>query len=176
MTVPLVLHVRRRPDGFAPAAVLRSRAFIGSALPAFVFSTSYFILLFALPELVRRRTDWSAAAIGTGQLVALLTGSVLSWLLAAAAPRIGHRKVLTVLVGLGAAAPLTAAFAPWGVALLLAAAAAVFVATGSNAVLSVRTAQHASEAQRPSAISLFVLCYQLGGALGPALATVLVLT
>ncbi len=175
VVVPLVLHVRRRPDGFAPAAVLRSRVFIGSALLAFVFSTSYFVLLFALPAVARVRTGWSTAAIGTGQLVALLAGSLLSWVLAAAASRLGHRKVLAVLLVLGTAAPLTAAFATWGPALLLAAAAAVFVATGSNAVLSVRVAQHAAEVQRPSAIGLFVLCYQLGGALGPALAAVLVL-
>ncbi|MEU9111318.1 MFS transporter [Streptomyces sp. NPDC048483] len=176
VALPLALHVRRRPDGFAPAAVLRSRAFVSSALLACAFSTSYFILLFALPELVRRRTDWSTEAIGTGQLAALLTGSALSWLLAAAAARLGHRKVLTVLIVLGTAAPLAAVFASWGPALLIAAAAAVFVATGSNAVLSVHAAQHAQAAQRPAAIGLFVLCYQLGGALGPALATLLVLT
>ncbi|MFG2142081.1 MFS transporter [Streptomyces sp. NPDC048650] len=176
VALPLALHVRRRPDGFAPAAVLRSRAFVSSALLAFSFSTSYFILLFALPELAQRRTNWSTESIGTGQLAALLTGSALSWLLAAAAARLGHRRVLTVLIALGTAAPLTAAFASWGPALLLAAAAAVFVATGSNAVLSVHAAQHAPTAQRPAAIGLFVLCYQLGGALGPALATLLVLT
>ncbi|MFI0975785.1 MFS transporter [Streptomyces sp. NPDC021093] len=175
VALPLALHVRRRPDGFVPAAVVRSRAFVSSALLAFVFSTSYFILLFALPELARRRTEWSTGTIGTGQLIALLTGSVLSWLLAAAAARLGHRKVVTVLVALGTAAPLAAAFVPWGPALLIAAAAAVLVATGSNAVLSVHVGRSAPAAQRPAAIGLFVLCYQLGGALGPALATLLVL-
>ncbi|MFB7375365.1 MFS transporter [Streptomyces sp. NPDC056222] len=173
--VPLGLHIRRRPDGFVPAAVLRSRTFLGSALLAFAFSTSYFILLFALPRLTQRRTGWSVEAIGTGQLVALLTGSALSWLLASAAVRLGHRKVLTLLVAVGAAAPLVAAFASWGPALLLAAAGAVFVATGSNAVLSVLASQPAPAAQRPAAIGLFVLFYQLGGAIGPALATLLVL-
>ncbi|MFD9032284.1 MFS transporter [Streptomyces sp. NPDC059567] len=172
--VPLGLHIRRRPDGFVPAAVLRSRTFLGSALLAFAFSTSYFILLFALPRLTQRRTGWSVEAIGTGQLVALLTGSALSWLLASAAVRLGHRKVLTLLVAVGAAAPLIAAFASWGPALLLAAAGAVFVATGSNAVLSVRASQPAPEAGRPAAIGLFVLFYQLGGAIGPALAALLV--
>ncbi|MGW2013761.1 MFS transporter [Streptomyces sp. NPDC001927] len=176
VVVPLTVHVRRHPDGFVPAAVLRSRAFVSSSLLAFAFSTSYFILLFALPELARRHTDWSTEAVGTGQLVALLTGSALSWLLAASAARLGHRKVLTVLITLGTAAPLTAAFTSWGPALLLAAAAAVFVATGSNATLSVHAAQPAPAPQRPAAIGLFVLCYQLGGALGPALATLLVLT
>ncbi|MFD7320397.1 MFS transporter [Streptomyces sp. NPDC059875] len=175
VAVPLGLHIRRRPDGFVPAAVLRSRAFLGSALLAFAFSTSYFILLFALPQIVQRRTGWSTEAIGTGQLVALLTGSALSWILAATATRLGHRKVVTLLVVLGTAAPLTAAFASWGPGLLLAAAGAVFVATGSNAVLSVRASQPSPASQRPAAIGLFVLFYQLGGALGPALSALLVL-
>ncbi|MGW7415268.1 MFS transporter [Streptomyces sp. NPDC054863] len=175
VAVLLALHVRRRPDGFVPAAVVRSRAFISSALLAFVFSTSYFILLFAFAALARQRTDWSTATIGTGQLAALLTGSALSLLLAASAARLGHRKVLTVLAVLGTAAPLTAALVPWGPALLLAAAAAVLVATGSNAVLSVHAGRQAPDTQRPAAIGLFVLCYQLGGALGPALATLLIL-
>ncbi|MEU8890106.1 hypothetical protein [Streptomyces sp. NPDC048442] len=48
--------------------------------------------------------------------------------------------------------------------------------TGSNAVLSVHAGRQAPAAQRPAALGLFVLCYQLGGALGPALATLLILT
>ncbi|MBB5118758.1 MFS transporter [Streptomyces eurocidicus] len=175
VAVPLVLHTRRRPDGFVPAVLLRSPAFIGSALLACAFSTSYFSLLFSLPRLIAQRTPWSTGAIGTGQLVALLIGSALSWLLAAAAGRLGHRAVLTVLLTLGVLAPLTAAFVSWGPLLLLAATVAVFVSTGSNAVLSVRAAKDAPGHQRPSAIGLFVLCYQLGGALGPALAATLVL-
>ncbi|MGK5728034.1 MFS transporter, partial [Streptomyces sp. URMC 124] len=175
VAVPLVLHARRHPDGFVPAVLLRSPAFIGSALLACAFSTSYFALLFSLPRLIARRTPWSADAIGTGQLVALLVGSALSWLLAAAAGRLGHRIVLTVLITLGALAPLTAAVASWGPLLLLTATMAVLVSTGSNAVLSLRAAKDAPDHQRPTAIGLFVLCYQLGGALGPALAALLVL-
>ncbi|MFE0045531.1 MFS transporter [Streptomyces albireticuli] len=175
VAVPLVLHARRRPDGFVPAVLLRSPAFIGSALLACAFSTSYFALLFSLPRLIAQRTPWSTDAIGTGQLVALLIGSALSWLLSAASGRLGHRTVLTVLITLGALAPLTAAFATWGPLLLVTATVAVLVSTGSNAVLSVRAAKDAPDHQRPTAIGLFVLCYQLGGALGPALAALLVL-
>ncbi|QES46587.1 MFS transporter [Streptomyces venezuelae] len=175
VVVPLALHIRRRPDGFVPAAAVRSRAFRHSALLAFVFSTSYFTLLFALPELARQRTQWSAGAIGTGQLAALLTGSALSWILAATAGRLGHRRSLILLITLGIAAPLTAVAASWAPVLLLAAATAVFVATGSNAVLSVHASRQVPPAQRPAAIGLFVLCYQLGGAVGPTLAALVTL-
>ncbi|MFF8831872.1 MFS transporter [Streptomyces sp. NPDC015131] len=168
--LPLALHVRRHPDGFVPAALPRSRRFTTSAALAFAFSTSYFVLLFALPELARRHTDWTPATVGTGQLAALLAGSALSWLLTASAARLGHRPVLALLVTLGAAAPLTAFLAPSGPTLLAAASAAVLTATAANAVLSLHATRHTPPAQRPAAIGLFVLCYQLGGALGPALA------
>ncbi|MEU2853807.1 MFS transporter [Streptomyces syringium] len=175
IAVPLVVHAKRNPDGFVPAVLLRSPAFIGSALLACAFSTSYFALLFSLPRLIAQRTPWSTDVIGTGQLIALLLGSALSWILSASAGRLAYRTVLTALITLGALAPLTAAFATWGPLLLLAATAAVLVSTGSNAVLSIRAAKDAPDHQRPTAIGLFVLCYQLGGALGPALAALLVL-
>lgn len=172
----LAVHVRRRPDGFVPTALLRSRAFVGSALLACAFSTSYFTLLFSLPRLIQQRTSWSTDLIGTGQLIALLIGSALSWLLAAASVRLGHRAVLALLITLAVLAPLTAALATWPLLLLCTATAAVFVSTGSNAVLSLHAAKSAPQHHRPTAIGLFVLCYQLGGALGPALAALLVLT
>ncbi|MEN8652389.1 hypothetical protein ABCR94_17735 [Streptomyces sp. 21So2-11] len=59
--------------------------------------------------------------------------------------------------------------------LLTSAYAAVFVATGGDAILSVHTAQHVPAAQRSLGVCLFVVCYQLGGALRPSLATVFVL-
>ncbi|MFE2721591.1 hypothetical protein [Kitasatospora sp. NPDC059327] len=76
---------------------------------------------------------------------------------------------------LAALAPLTAAVATWPLLLLLTATAAVFVSAGSNAVLSLRAAGSVPPHHRPTAIGLFVLRYQLGSALGPALAALLVL-
>ncbi|MFJ4781637.1 MFS transporter [Streptomyces sp. NPDC088762] len=171
----LALHVRRRPEGFVPLALLRKPVFLGSALLALALSGSYFTLLFAVPRLLSDRAGWDRGAAGAGQLVALLTGSALSWLLAAASARMGRTAVRTVLTGIGALAAVTAAFASWGPLLLTALLGAVFTATGANAVLSVHAASAAPEAQRPTAIGLFTLCYQLGGAFGPAVATALVL-
>ncbi len=173
--VCLALHVRRRPDGFVPAALLASPAFVGSALAACAVSTSYFAQLYSLPRLLEQRTGWSTDAVGTGQLAAMLTGSALAWLLAAGAGRMGTRRAMAVLAVLAALAPLTAALAVSAPLLLLSAAAAILAATGGNALLSVSAAGSASAGHRPAAIGLCVLCYQLGGALGPALATLLVL-
>ncbi|WP_327736172.1 MFS transporter [Streptomyces nojiriensis] len=172
----LALHVRRRPDGFVPAALIRRPLFLGSALLALTLSGSYFTLLFSVPRLLAERAGWDAATAGTGQLVALLTGSALSWLLAAASARMSRAAVRAVLIGVGASAAAIAVFASWGPLLLVATLGGTFAATGSNAVLSMHAASSAPDAQRPTAIGLFALCYQLGGAFGPAIATALVLS
>ncbi|WP_328789800.1 MULTISPECIES: MFS transporter [unclassified Streptomyces] len=171
----LALHVRRRPDGFVPAALIRQPLFLGSALLALALSGSYFTLLFSVPRLLTERAGWDATTAGTGQLVALLTGSALSWLLAAASARMSRAAVRAVLIGVGALAAAIAVFASWGPLLLVATLGGIFAATGSNAVLSMHAASSAPEPQRPTAIGLFALCYQLGGAFGPAIATALVL-
>ncbi|MFF4447181.1 MFS transporter [Streptomyces sp. NPDC001502] len=171
----LALHIRRRPDGFVPAALIRRPLFLGSALLALVLSGSYFTLLFSVPRLLTDRAGWDSAGAGTGQLVALLTGSALSWLLAAASARMSRTAVRAVLVGVGASAAAIAVFASWGPLLLVATLGGVFAATGCNAVLSMHAASSAPDPQRPTAIGLFALCYQLGGAFGPAIATALVL-
>lgn len=171
----LALHVRRRPDGFVPAALIRRPLFLGSALLALALSASYFTLLFAVPRLLSDRAGWDGGAAGAGQLVALLAGSALSWPLAAASARMGRAAVRAVLVGVGASAALVAVFASWGPLLLATTLGGVFAATGANAVLSMHAASSVPDPQRPTAIGLFSLCYLLGGAFGPAIATALVL-
>ncbi|AZM52956.1 MFS transporter [Streptomyces sp. WAC 01529] len=173
--VPLALHIRAHPTGFVPTALLRTRAFVLSAALACTLATSYFTLLFTVPQLLGERTDWSAATIGTGQLVALLAGSALSMALAAASARMTRARVLTILLTVGALAPLTAALTPWAPLLLLVATLAVFTTSAGQATLMVYATKDAPDAQRPTGIGLFNLCYQLGGAFGPAIAAAVAL-
>ncbi|MFF5768183.1 MFS transporter [Streptomyces tanashiensis] len=173
--VLLALHVRSHPTGFVPAALLRTRAFVLSALLACTFATSYFTLLFTVPQLLRDRTDWSTSTIGTGQLVALLLGSALSMVLAASSARLGRPRVLTILLAVGALAPLAALLTPWAPLLLPVATLAVFTTSAGQATLAVYATQAAPAGQRPTAIGLFNLCYQLGGAFGPAIAALITL-
>ncbi|MEU8955329.1 hypothetical protein AB0C93_13590 [Streptomyces sp. NPDC048518] len=72
-------------------------------------------------------------------------------------------RVLAILLTVGAPAPLTAALSPWAPLLLLVATLAVYATVAASA------------AQRPAAIGLFTLCYQLGGAFGPAVAAMVAL-
>ncbi|WP_329274819.1 MFS transporter [Streptomyces sp. NBC_00691] len=172
----LTLHVRTHPTGFVPASLLRTKTFVLSTLLACTVSTSYFTLLFTVPQLLTDRTDWATSTIGTGQLIALLTGSMLSMALAATAARWGRPRVLTILLTVGALAPLTALLTPWPPLLLLAATLAVLATSAGQATLAVYATQAAPSPQRPTAIGLFNLGYQLGGAFGPAIAALITLS
>lgn len=171
----LALHVRSHPAGFVPAALLRTRTFVLSAALACAFATSYFTLLFTVPQLLRDRSDWTATTIGTAQMAALLTGSALAMAMAAVAAQMSHARALTILLTAGSLGPLTAALTPWPPLLLPVATLAVFTATAGQATLAIHATTPIPPAERPAALGLFTLCYQLGGAFGPALATTLIL-
>lgn len=87
----------------------------------------------------------------------------------------GRPRVLTILLTTGALAPLTTVLAPWPPMLLLAATLAVLTTSAGQATLAVYATQAAPTHQRPTAIGLFNLGYQLGGAFGPAIATLITL-
>ncbi|WTW93086.1 MFS transporter [Streptomycetaceae bacterium NBC_01309] len=172
--VLLALHVRTRPVGFVPVALLRSPVFLASAGLAGALSTAYFGLLFAVPRLMDDATAWTKGTIGVAQMAALLVGGAASWVLAAVSGRLGRGRVTAVLVALGVAGPLAAVFAPWAPVLVVVPALAVLAASGGLSTLSVRASEAAPAPLRPAAIGLLNLTYQLGGAFGPAIALIAV--
>jgi MFS family permease len=163
--VLLAARIRRRADGFVPRAVVRSGVFLRASAFACVLSTSYFALLYTVPRLLE--VHWSAGPIGAGLLVALAAGSTASMLFAGVVPR-------GVLLAAGVTAPLLPLLTGWPPAILAATGFAVFAATGALAAYAVRVGRSVDETDRPAALGLFTILYQLGGAFGPALATVLV--
>ncbi|MBV8931199.1 MAG: MFS transporter [Kutzneria sp.] len=171
----LAAHLRVRPDGFVPVALLRTPVFLLSSGLALALSTSYFTLLYVVPRLVRIATGWGSGQVGVWQMIALLVGSALSWVLTALSARMSRLTVLIVLICLGALVPLIVAVVPWAPVLLAALAIAVFTASAGQATLAVFATNSVSNQRRPTAIGMFNLCYQLGGAFGPAIATLLVL-
>ncbi|WNM29066.1 MFS transporter [Streptomyces sp. Li-HN-5-11] len=171
--IALAAWIRREPDGFVPSALLRSPAFLTASGVVCALSTAYFALLYTVPRLLEDNAGWGPSGIGVGSLVALLVGSMASWVMAASAHRMRRSAVLTALLTLGVLAPITAAVAEAPVLLLAAAGVAVFVAASGQATLSVVAADGVPEPQRPTALGLFTLCYQLGGAFGPAIAALL---
>jgi MFS family permease len=173
--IVLAWHIRRRPGGYVPATALRSPLFTSSIAITFGLSVSYFTLLYAVPRLIGDRADWPAGAVATGQLVAMVVGSAVTLAFAALAARMGRGTVRAVLLTAGALAALAAVFAHGAAVLLIAIGLAVFSATAANGTQSLQAASAVPDHQRPTAIGLFTLVYLIGGALGPALATVLVL-
>ncbi|MEU5187614.1 MFS transporter [Streptomyces klenkii] len=171
----LAVHVRRRPEGYVPAAALRSGQFRSAALVALLLSSTYFTVLFAVPRLITDRAGWSTSTVAVGQLVAMVTGSALTLVFTARAARLGRVRVRAVLFTAGLPAIAAAVFAHSAPLLLLAIGLAAFSATAANGTQSMEAATSVPGHQRPTVIGLFTLAYLMGGALGPALATTLVL-
>lgn len=171
----LALHIRRRPDGYVPLAVLRSGLFRGSVLIAVVLSVLYFTLLFGIPQLITDRAGWTTGSVAVGQMIAMIAGSVLTLVFAAVAARLGQTAVRALLLTVGTLAATAAVLAHSALVLFIAIGLAVFAATGANATQSMAAASAVPEPRRPTGIGLFQLAYLMGGALGPALATALVI-
>lgn len=169
----LTLWVRREPEGFLPSAVLRSPVFLSAAGVVCALSTGYFALLYTVPRLLETTAGWDSVGIGVGSLVALLIGSTVSWLMATRIHRMPRTAVLAVLLTLGVLAPVTATVAAAPALLLAAAGVAVFVGTAGQGTLALVAGGAVPERQRTTALGLFTLCYQLGGAFGPAIAALL---
>ncbi|MFI1213516.1 MFS transporter [Streptomyces sp. NPDC020802] len=172
----LALHIRRRPEGYIPATALRSRLFRSSVLIAVTLSVLYFTLLFGTPQLITDRAGWSTGSVAVGQLIAMIAGSVLTLAFAAVSARLGQTKVRALLLTVGLLAAAAAVFAHSAVLLFVAIGLAVFSATSANATQSMAAASAVPDRQRPTGIGLFQLAYLMGGALGPALATTLILS
>ncbi len=105
----------------------------------------------------------------------MVTASLATLGFTSIAARYSRTNVRSVLVAAGVVAVLAAIFASTPVLLLVGIFLALFAATSANATqVSVATAS-VPEQQKPTAIGLFTLLYLLGGAIGPALASALVL-
>ncbi|ATY97377.1 MFS transporter [Streptomyces bacillaris] len=165
----LALHIRARPDGFVPVALLRSPLFIGVSLLALLLATSFFRLLFVIPGKLSDDAGWTEDAIGVGTLVAQVAGSVPAFVIAAVAIRMGRIPVAIVLTATGILAAVMTAVSASAIVVLAALAIALFAAAGGQGALMAYATAAVDSTKRPVAIGLFNLSYQLGGALGPAI-------
>ncbi|MER5998245.1 MFS transporter [Nonomuraea angiospora] len=167
----LALHVREKPAGFIPHPVIHSRVFVTAAAVASTLSTSYFALLYTVPRLLEHH--WTTGRIGLVTLIMLATGSIASLLFTRRAARLGPAVTRSVLLTAGATAVALPSIAPWPVLVAASTAFAVFAATAAMAWYATRVGAVVPDEHRATAVSLLTLCYQLGGAFGPALAILL---
>ncbi|MET3934596.1 MFS transporter [Arthrobacter sp. OAP107] len=172
----LVVHVRRRPKGYVPVSTIRSGQFVTATSLTLALSMGYFTLLFVIPQLLIARSDWTKDAAAAGQLAAMVAASLATLVFTFIAARFSRSAVRTALLTAGALAVLTAIFASAPIFLLIGIFLALFAATSANATQVATATADVPEHERPAAIGLFTLIYLLGGAIGPALASVLVLS
>ncbi|MET8982259.1 MFS transporter [Streptomyces sp. NPDC004539] len=170
--VALFRHIRNRPYGFVPAPLVGRPAFLVACVLAFALAVVNFGLMYAVPESLSEHTDWTSDRIGVSMVWPLLLGGGLSWFVVAASGPLGRRPVVAVLVALGAIAPLLALSGSWTVLLAAQAAASIAAASGQG-VLAGQATDGVRGVELPAAIGLFNLCYLLGAAFGPSIATLL---
>lgn len=168
LVLALAWHIRSRPQGFVPLSLLRNRVFVAYSGLILALGTGYFALLYLVPHRLGHDLRWSGDTVGVATLLVQLAAAALAFGIAAYAARIGRRRTLVLLVALGAAGVLMAPFTA-AAALLAALGLALVAAAGGQGVLIAFATDTTDDADTPLAIGLFNLCYQLGGAFGPAL-------
>lgn len=164
-------HVRRRPDGFVPTALLTTPRFRTAAGLAFALAVVNFGILYAAPGLLAAPTGWTTAQLGVALLVPYLCGGALSWFLVAASGRLGFRALIAVLACAAATAMAFVVFGTAWLPLLFAGmvTGSLAAATGQGA-LTLHAAAVVPDPDRPTAIGMFNLCFLLGVAFGPVIA------
>lgn len=165
-----VAHVRDRPHGFLPRAVIGNRVVVTAALAAGSCPVAWFALLIAVPALLADR-GWSSLEIGFGLVPSAVAAVICARLSGKLLDRIGESRVLR-MGALTAAAALLVAAAAIGLEsppLLLTAVALVTIAFGTSqpAMISAVGASVPSE-MRGVAIGVATFMFLTGAGVGSA--------
>lgn len=103
-------HVRVRPEGFLPRAVIGHRVVMASALAAGSCPVAWFALLIAVPALLVQR-GWSSLEVGLGLVPSAIAAIAVSRLAGPVMDRIGERGMLRAGTAAATTALLMAAVA-----------------------------------------------------------------
>lgn len=165
----LTAHVRHRPDGFLPRAVVTNGPLVRAALAAATLLAAYIAGLFALPEILASTRGWEPLAIGLAMLPAAGMASVASRLGGRAAGRPWARFVVAA-VAASSALGLVMAGAGWRWPVLLVAGFALAAAASGagQVVLLEALPRLVAPEVRGVALGTFNLVFFTGGAVGAA--------
>lgn len=165
----LSAHVRRRPDGFLPRAVVTDRRLLLLAGAGFGILAGYLALLLALPQILADAGNPDPLRIGVTMLPAAAAGAVASRLAGRAVGRLGRYPVIAALAAASAAGLLLAgAGAPRPVPLVAGFALAAIGFAAGQAVLTETVTEIVPDHVRGVAIGLYNLAFFTGGAVGSA--------
>ncbi|MEX0660022.1 MAG: MFS transporter [Egibacteraceae bacterium] len=162
-------HVRRRPEGFLPAAVVGDPIFRRCAFGGLSLLAAYLGMLLAVPLLLAAEHGWRPLQIGLALLPAAALGAVTASTVGALVARLGRARLASGLAVGSAAGLLVAAAAP-GSPLLLVSGMALVVAgfAGGQVALLDGVAAVVGEQHRGVALGVFNLVFFSGGAVGAA--------
>jgi MFS family permease len=165
----LVRRTRSLPDGFIPAALVRSRRYVCGALATLTLFGAYVSMLFAAPLLLLQDRDWTPTQIG----LALIPAAAMGALTARAVGHLIARRDpfrLTASLALVSAAGLVLAGvadgAPVATTIALGMALAGFMS--AQVALVDRVPLMVEPEVRSLATGVFILFLLIGGAAGPA--------
>jgi len=167
--VALVGHVRRRPGGFLPRAVVTDPPLLLLAGVGFGILGAYLALLLALPQILAEQGGADPLRIGLTMLPAAAAGALASRVSGRIAARVGPYRLVVAL----AAAPvggllLAAAGAPRPVPLVAGFALAAVGFAAGQATLTELVSELVPAHVRGVAIGLYNLVFFTGGAVGSA--------
>jgi MFS family permease len=165
----LARRVVRVPDGFIPAAVVRSRRYVLGALAALTLFGAYLAMLFAAPLLLLQDHDWSPTQIGLVLLPAALIGAGSARGLGHLIARLDPFRLTAGLAVVSSAGLLLAGVAdgaPGWTTLALGMSIAGFMA--AQVALVDRVPLVLAPEVRSIATGVFILVFLIGGAMGPA--------
>jgi MFS family permease len=166
-----VLHVRARPEGFLPRAVVTNGTVLRSAFATAAVPASWFALLLGVP-LAAASWGWSPLATGLLLLPSAVIGFVSPRAARAVLGRVGPRRAIAVACPVAALALLVAALG--GVVsspvLLSVAVALVTVAFGVGQPAMISAVGGAVPAERRGvALGIATLVFLVGASVGAAL-------
>lgn len=166
----LGMHVRRRPEGFVPATLIRTKEFRTSAGLGLALAVANFGILYAAPRMLADRSEWTTSEIGTVMVFPYLVGGLASWFLVTAAAKVAAKLAIAGLAGGSLLAVfLVVTGAPIPLLIVAMALGSMAAATGQG-VLVLRATKAVADQYRASTVGLITLCYLLGAAFGPAIA------
>lgn len=170
-TVALAGHVRRRPDGFVPRAVITNRAFVALSAAAATVMSGFLGMSFLGPLLLAEGAERTAVDIGLALLPAAVAAAAVGWLVGWLRPHVGV-ELLLIALAVGSSLGMAVAGLGHSVAALvvLGVAATTSGFAGAQVALLDHVSELVEEKDRGVALGTFNLVFVTGGALGAAVA------
>ena len=163
-------HVRVRPDGFLPSALVTDRHFVRLCVLGALLFAAYLAMLFVVPAAIGARTGWSALQIGVVLLPSAVSGIAASRLVGVALNRGHERAALCTLAVVATAGMALAAAAPNVGTYVVAIAATVAGYAGGQVALLDIVPRAVTGPRVASAVAMFNFVFFFGGAVGSAAA------